>query len=191
MPAQAEKATGGFTNLLGGLGGLAAGVAGLVGGISQLGKGGGTYDTLTGIAGIFGAIGSITGLFGGKRATGGAVDYGKTFMVGEKGPELFVPGQSGTIIANDKVREAMGSESNSPFQQNAAALQSVRQQAAMQAAPNTGPISLKFESQVINSVEYVTTDQFRKGMGESAERGRALAFQSMQNNVSTRRRLGI
>jgi TP901 family phage tail tape measure protein len=41
--------------------------------------------------------------FGGGRAAGGPVSSGQTYMVGERGPELFVPGRSGTIVANDKM----------------------------------------------------------------------------------------
>jgi tape measure domain-containing protein len=37
------------------------------------------------------------------RAAGGPVSSGQTYMVGERGPELFVPGRSGTIVANDKM----------------------------------------------------------------------------------------
>ena len=61
---------------------------------------GGTFD-----AGIP-AIGNTTnfsGAFGGARAKGGPVSSGQTYMVGERGPELFVPGRSGTIVANDKM----------------------------------------------------------------------------------------
>jgi hypothetical protein len=36
-------------------------------------------------------------------ATGGFRSGAKPYMVGEKGPELFVPGQSGTIIPNEKL----------------------------------------------------------------------------------------
>jgi hypothetical protein len=38
--------------------------------------------------------------FGGGRASGGPVSMGKTYLVGEKGPELFSPGSNGTIIPN-------------------------------------------------------------------------------------------
>ena len=37
------------------------------------------------------------------RANGGPVKKGGNFLVGEKGPELFVPKRSGTIIPNDKL----------------------------------------------------------------------------------------
>ena len=37
------------------------------------------------------------------RAKGGPVSSGQTYMVGERGPELFVPGRSGTIVPNDQM----------------------------------------------------------------------------------------
>jgi len=40
------------------------------------------------------------GAFGGARAAGGPVASGSTYMVGERGPELFVPRSSGTIVPN-------------------------------------------------------------------------------------------
>lgn len=36
-------------------------------------------------------------------AKGGSVSGGMPYIVGEKGPELFVPGKSGTIVPNDKL----------------------------------------------------------------------------------------
>jgi tape measure domain-containing protein len=66
-----------------------------------------------------GAVGNFSGAFSGTassfnpssfgmgllpgRAKGGPVSSGQTYMVGERGPELFVPGRSGTIVANDKM----------------------------------------------------------------------------------------
>jgi len=37
------------------------------------------------------------------RAAGGPVSAGSPYIVGEKGPELFVPGKSGTIVPNNKL----------------------------------------------------------------------------------------
>ena len=51
--------------------------------------------------GINASLGSIPGLekiFG--RASGGPVTGGSPYVVGEKGPELFVPGSSGNIVPN-------------------------------------------------------------------------------------------
>jgi phage-related minor tail protein len=39
---------------------------------------------------------------GGARAEGGPVDAGKSYLVGENGPETFVPSQSGTIVPNGR-----------------------------------------------------------------------------------------
>lgn len=46
--------------------------------------------------------------FGGERAMGGPVTTGKTYLVGERGPELFTPSGSGTIIPNNKLGTASG-----------------------------------------------------------------------------------
>jgi TP901 family phage tail tape measure protein len=54
-----------------------------------------------GINQAFGALGSGGGilgmLFGGGRANGGTVQGGRSYMVGERGPELFTPGRTGSI----------------------------------------------------------------------------------------------
>ena len=66
--------------------------------------GGGTGSGLavSGGAGFdMGALNNV-GLAGfGKRAMGGPVAGGTPYIVGEKGPELFMPGRSGTVIPNN------------------------------------------------------------------------------------------
>ena len=47
-------------------------------------------------------IGLLTGSLTGK-ASGGSVIAGQPYMVGEQGAEMFVPGQSGTIIPNNNL----------------------------------------------------------------------------------------
>ena len=48
-----------------------------------------------------GAIGSLfAGWFGGARANGGPVQAGRAYLVGERGPEIVVPNNSGTVIPN-------------------------------------------------------------------------------------------
>lgn len=49
------------------------------------------------------AVGKIKGLFGGERADGGYVQRGVTYLVGERGPELFTPSGSGNIIPNKEL----------------------------------------------------------------------------------------
>jgi hypothetical protein len=67
-------------------------------GISSLfgGSGGGAGGGLGGLGNLFGqTIGALFGLPG--RATGGPVSPGRAFIVGERGPEVFVPTASGRI----------------------------------------------------------------------------------------------
>jgi hypothetical protein len=52
--------------------------------------------------------GAIKGAFG-FRAMGGPVSGGSPYVVGEKGPELFVPHASGTIVPNNKMGGGSGS----------------------------------------------------------------------------------
>ena len=49
------------------------------------------------VSGISDVIGSA---FGGFRAAGGAVSAGKSYVVGERGAEMFVPSSNGTIVPN-------------------------------------------------------------------------------------------
>ena len=56
---------------------------------------------------LFGAMsgtgtggGLLGGLFG-KRAMGGPVSAGSSYMVGERGPELFIPKHGGSIVPNN------------------------------------------------------------------------------------------
>lgn len=53
--------------------------------------------TAAGGGGIFGAL---SGIFGGFRADGGSVGSGKAYIVGERGPEMFVPQGAGSIVSN-------------------------------------------------------------------------------------------
>lgn len=63
----------------------------------------------SGTSGTGGAYGGFTytgngaaaGMFG--RAEGGPVTGGAAYIVGEKGPEMFYPGVSGTVVPNDKL----------------------------------------------------------------------------------------
>ena len=58
----------------------------------------GSFDAATGTG--TGIVGAIMGAFGGFRANGGPVSGGTPYVVGERGPELFVPSRSGTIVPN-------------------------------------------------------------------------------------------
>jgi hypothetical protein len=55
-----------------------------------------------GISGLFDRV------FGGGKAAGGPVSGGTTYLVGERGPELFMPSSSGSIIPNNRLGGAGG-----------------------------------------------------------------------------------
>jgi hypothetical protein len=51
----------------------------------------------------------LGGLFGGARAGGGDVQAGKSYLVGEKGPEVATFGRNGTITPNSELSNLGGS----------------------------------------------------------------------------------
>jgi tape measure domain-containing protein len=68
-----------------------------------------------------GGGGLLSNIFGGARASGGPVEAGKAYLVGEKRPELFVPNRSGMIIPKVGAGGAGGGQTFAPvYQINAA-----------------------------------------------------------------------
>jgi len=62
-----------------------------------------------GAGGVLGAAGGFLNIFKGLlgfKASGGGVRGGGAFMVGENGPELFVPGANGAMVNNNALRGA-------------------------------------------------------------------------------------
>jgi hypothetical protein len=59
------------------------------------------------------SIGNFINAGLGFLAEGGPAKAGSPYIVGEKGPELFVPGTSGTVIPNDRMGQ-MGSSAGGP-----------------------------------------------------------------------------
>lgn len=62
---------------------------------SQIGIGGGSGGGSNLVQSLGNMIGSLLGLPG--RATGGPVSPGRSYVVGERGPELFVPTSAGRV----------------------------------------------------------------------------------------------
>jgi hypothetical protein len=103
----------------GGIGGLISGASGgsasggLLGGLAGLFKGGdatsgsgsaggiaGSAADAGGASNTVGVFASIAKLFGGFFADGGAPPLNKVSVVGENGPELFVPSGAGRVVPN-------------------------------------------------------------------------------------------
>jgi hypothetical protein len=89
-----------------------------------------------GLGGLFSGLGN---LFGGFRANGGPVSQGRSYIVGERGPELFSPGRSGIITPNAAL-PAMGAGSGGQkvtvevFVRDDGTLGAIARQAGAQAA---------------------------------------------------------
>jgi len=92
----------------------ASSIVGITAGIKQI-KEGGTSNVLGGLGSIFmGAgmgIGGFSRLFpmqaAAPRAMGGPVGVNTPYLIGERGPELFVPFQSGRVISNNDLGAAV------------------------------------------------------------------------------------
>jgi TP901 family phage tail tape measure protein len=113
------------------------------------------------------------------RAVGGPVTSQQPYMVGERGPELFVPGTGGSVVNNSDLRSAMNGGSGG--------------------ASGSPVLNMSFQSTSINGVEYVSREQLESAMAETrrnatrdgAKRGMTMTLDRIQNSSSTRRKVGI
>ena len=175
---------------------IAIGIARVFAGLSG---GGGTASYSTGnvstnafnpsiSTGGFGNSSSVSGAqFGpflggsfsaGGRANGGPVKAATPYLIGERGPELFVPGASGSVVSNRDLRSAMGGAPGS----------------------QQGPVlNMRFETTNIGGVEYVSREQLeaamaatrRQAASDGARRGMTMTLDKLQQSPSTRRQIGI
>ena len=112
------------------------------------------------------------------KANGGPVSGGQPYMVGERGPELFVPGQSGGVMRNEDMRSLMG---RSPASGGAASM------------------NFSFETTSIGGTEYVSREQLESAMAvtrkqasnDGAKRGMSMTLDKMQNSPRTRSKIGL
>jgi len=123
------------------------------------------------------ALPNIPDYSGAFRANGGPVSAGSPYVVGEHGPELFVPGRNGSVVSNSGLRDAMGS------------------------APSSGSpvLNMSFQTTSIGGVEYVSRDQLEAAMAETrrqatrdgANRGMTMTLDRIKQSPQTRSRIGI
>ncbi len=64
---------------------------------------GGAKAASSGGQSVAGFLGSLVSGFAGARAAGGPVSANRAYLVGERGPELFVPSGSGGIVPNNRM----------------------------------------------------------------------------------------
>jgi lambda family phage tail tape measure protein len=90
--------------------------------------------SISGIGGLFGA-GDVAGVAVAAFAGGGDPPVGVPSLVGENGPELFIPRQAGTVIPNNQISNYMGGGGGQTINYNAPYINSmsaIDTQSAMQ-----------------------------------------------------------
>ena len=111
------------------------------------------------------------GLFPGF-ANGGAPPMGQPSIVGERGPELFIPNQSGRIVSNEAMGNYMPSNSSSS---------------------SSGPVSINYNGPTLNfnGDDYIPRSEAPKLVEQGAKMGEQRTMNHLRNNRSSRQRIGI
>jgi phage-related minor tail protein len=129
-----------------------------------------------------------------KYADGGTFNNG---VMGEAGPEAIMPlkrGADGKLGVAARLDGAMKRYRSTPGSAAAAAEGDAASLAAAGAA-TMEPIDVRYSVERINSVDYVTADQFQTGMAQAAQQGalqgERRAMRSLKNSSATRRSVGI
>jgi len=145
---------------------------------SLLGGGGGFnlngFGSLAPDAGS-GASGFLTGV--NFFAKGGNPPVNRPSIVGERGPELFVPRTSGTVVSNDALE----------------ALSRYRPENSAQRSNQT--VNVNYNVTEVNGMRFVTEDQFRAGLDQAAKNGakmgQSMTISTLKNSRSQRSKIGL
>ena len=109
-------------------------------------------------------------------ASGGST--GEAQIVGERGPELFVPGQSGGITNNQNLRSMMASND-----------------IKARGRDNAPVLNMNFETTKFMDRDWVDREQLEAAMAQSAKKGAAdgerRAMDRLRQSPRTRRSLGL
>lgn len=181
-------------------------------GLKRVTEGGGTYETLMGLSSIFMGVGSVLSGIGsiGKKAAGGPVYSHTPYLVGEMGPELFVPGGNGSIIPNSTTaallasRNALGGQSTAAaadaFTANRDALSataSLTRERSIERYLTSGASSTEIKYSRVGSgdLPFVTENDMlqatRLAAQEGARMGQQRTLAALRNDPSTRRAISI
>ena len=106
------------------------------------------------------------------RANGGAVGANTAYMIGERGPEIFVPNQSGRVVSNEAMGNYMPSNSSSS---------------------SGGPITINYNGPMLNfnGDDYIPRSEAPKLVEQGAKMGEQRTMNHLRNNRSSRQRVGI
>ena len=161
---------------------IAIGIAKAFAGMGSSGGGGGNDLNLGGIESYSG-VGANT-----RFAEGGYVTGPTNALIGEGGePEYVIP--------ESKMRESMGRYSRGSRGGSVIPAEGGGAAGAEGGVAVAAPIDVRYSVERINSVDYVTADQFQNGMkraaAEGAQRGQQLTLSRLQQSPATRRRIGM
>ena len=133
-------------------------------------------------------IGTGTNYFGGGFtpmnffAEGGRPPVGEVSIVGERGPELFVPDQPGTVLSNQQSRSAMERYNSGSSNESGAS-----------------PINLNVTATQFGDEKFVKVDDLKVALAETrklaaadgAKGGFVRTMSSLKNNRSNRKTIGL
>ena len=162
-------------NALGGGGGFSFGGAGPVSGASVFGAGQAGFNPAA---------------FGGASffADGGFVTSPTNAVIGEGGESEYV-------IPASKMNAAMARYSKGVRGEAVVGGEGGSAQAAAVSAGPMEPIDVRYSVERINNVDYVTTDQFQRGLAQAAQQGAVQgerrALRTLGNSPANRRRIGL
>lgn len=88
-------------------------------------------QAFAGFGGGGGLGGAVASLLGGFRASGGAVSDGQAYITGERGPELFFPGNPGNVVTTARIKQVLSGMLSSKTMSPAAYLAASRQAQAV------------------------------------------------------------
>jgi hypothetical protein len=194
--------------------GLANAITGLIDGTKSLGESlSGILKQLGGMFLQFGMKTAVGAIFPSARgnvfaqngivpyANGGIINRPTRALMGEAGPEAVLPlqrgadGQLGVQVTGEAgMRAAMGRYSRRSGTTGAAAAAEAGA-AEFGGVGGSGAIDVRYNVERINSVDYVTAEQFQAGLTRAAQQGAAegerRAIGSMRNSPAVRRRVGV
>tara|TARA_Y100000004_G_scaffold94963_1_gene106383 strand:- start:449 stop:838 length:390 start_codon:yes stop_codon:yes gene_type:complete len=122
-------------------------------------------------------------------------------LMGEAGPEAIMPlkrgpsGRLGVEVTNQgSARDAMNRYSRRNSNAGSGGV-TAEDEAIAAVQGSAAPIDVRYSVERINSVDYVTADQFQRGMRQAADQGATQgelrALSTLRQNTSQRRRIGL
>ena len=113
------------------------------------------------------------------RAEGGPVDSATPYIVGERGPELYVPNRSGTIVNSEQTQAAMSRYSAG------------NEARPEKSAPITANVNYNGPTLNFNGDDYIPRSEASSLVKAGAKQGEALTLARLQNSRSSRAKLGL